>query len=377
MGPTSVVGAIELASQVKQAVGRAQTAVSNSESVKLLQNKSLIDVASVARVEPILMVDADCMNIEVLPDIMQAMHSMFSGYYLQAVNMVNTIGSVSVAKHLAPFNPNSGVGFEGLRIDTRKALSLEEYKHKLPDKKDMFGKLAMEEVKALNSEKINDKSISAISEAANLSVGKLFNVNLQMGEQSITVPVAIRLMAHSIPSRVMVELFSNTSAFDTDMAERYHSWKAGRLEFWRDLVLCKDLIDKRIASSIKDDSGILAMIRNRHSGNISTAAINKRASVANATNLAVLSTDTLAGIEQEMGGEFKNSKIRKAVFDSTNLMIVAIVEKNWERVTFYFRGMDGTTNLSYRELKTSGKNDGGNVTDILKAYISGATPSPA
>jgi hypothetical protein len=56
---------------------------------------------------------------------------------------------------------------------------------------------------------------------------------------------------------------------------------------------------------------------------------------------------------------------------------VAIVEKNWERVTFYFRGMDGTTNLSYRELKTSGKNDGGNVTDILKAYISGATPSPA
>ena len=55
-------------------------------------------------------------------------------------------------------------------------------------------------------------------------------------------------------------------------------------------------------------------------------------------------------------------------------MIIAVVEKHWEMVTFYFRGLSATTSMSFKELKVAGKNDGSNVTDVLKAYLSGAAP---
>jgi hypothetical protein len=364
MLPNTVVGAIELASKVKKAVLGA-------EGVKLLQGKSLIDVAQVARVEPIVMVDADCMNIEGISDIMQVLHSMFAGYYLQAVNMVNTIGGVSVAERLAPLNPNAGAVFEELALAGRCATSMEDYKFKLPS----YAKGAKPALEDMKISDVNDEALKQVREASNLAVGKMFNVLLTNGESSVTVPVAIRLMANSIPSRTMAELFANTDAFDLDMKERWHAWRAGRLSLVGDLILCNDLIDKRMRSSINDPSGVLETVRNRQTGNLSSMAISGKASVANATNIAVVSSETLAQAESTLGGPIKNDRVRKAIFESTNLMIIAVVNKQWERVTFWFRGLDSTTNLSYRELKTAGKNDGSNVTDILKAYIAGAAPN--
>lgn len=365
----TVVGAIELASRVKKATG-------DSESFKILANRSLVDVASVARVEPIVMVDADLLNVEALSDLMQASHSMFSGYYLQAVNMVNTVGDVSVAERLAPFNPRAGGAvFEELRLDAKRAVSLEEFKFKLPTRAEQAKRLAMESVADTTAP--DNPAFKTIQEASNLSVGKIFNVKLQSGQQTAIVPIAIRLMANTVPSRVMVDLLTNADVFDQDMMERYHSWRAGRIEFWKDLVLCNDLIDKRIRSSIHDPSGILAQVRNRQTGNTMATALTKngKASVANATNLALLSSDTMDAVQAQIGGDMKNAKVRRAVFESSNLMIIAVVNKHWERVTFWIRGMDANTNVSYKDLKSAGKGDGSNVADILKAYISGAAPS--
>lgn len=364
MDPITVTGALQVAAQIKSAV----TAAGNTEVVKALQGRSLIDVASVARVEPIALVDADCMNVESLNDLMQSLHSMFSGYYLQAVNMINTVGGVTVAQRLAPFNPNTGAVFEELRLDNRRAFGMEEFRHKLPLRTDKPSV-------ALEDHTPGEVDSRAIAEVANLSIGKVFNVVLQAGDGKVSVPVAVRLLVNSVPSRMMVELLSSQDVFDSTMKERYHAWKSGRISFIKDLILCNDLIDKRVRTSLKDPTGLLNTIRQRESGNNVNNAMNGKASVANATNLAVVSSETLAAAEASLGGDIKNSKIRKALFESSNLMIVAVVNKQWERVVFYFRGLDASTTMSYKDLKAAGKSDGGNVVDILKAYMAGSAPS--
>lgn len=369
MTPNFVVGAINLANQVKQT---AKT-VTNSEAYKAIQNKSLIDIASPARVEPIVMVDADCLNVESLGDVMQVLHSMFAGYYLQAVNMVNTVGGVSVAERLAPLNPTAGASsaFEEMISERRRVTSLEDMRFKLPGKSDQPRQIAFEDMG-----KEEEYALNTVRDASNLAVGKVFNVTLggSEGSQCVTVPVAIRLMVNTVPSRVMVDLFSNTDAFDNDLRERYHAWRSGRIEFIKDLILCNDLINKRVRSAVKDPSGILSTLQHREAGSFTNALLSGKASVAAATNLAVVSSETMAGVEAQVGGPMKNTRVREAMFDATNLMIVAVVNKQWERVSFWFRGLDTSTTLSYRDLKTAGKSDGGNVVDILKAYISGAAP---
>ncbi len=375
MSALAISGAIELASRV------ASSMASGNNS--LMPNASLIDVSSVARVEPITMLDADCVNIPEISDITKSVETLFSGYYLQAVNIMNTIGDVSVASKLGPLNPNRKLGLEALQDEALCALSMENYEFRLPSSK-VHPALALEALpsgsakppKTGGSEfKIDDKVLDKVNESANLSIGKIYNVQLKHNGQSITIPIAIRLMVNVIPSRMMVDLFTYRNNFDLDMKERFHDWRSGRLSFVGDLILCNDLIDKRRKAGIRDRSGIMGQINNRESKNFVAGFINGKGSVATATNLAIISTDTLELVELELNGKLANSKVRAAMFENTNLMILAVVDKGYERVIFYHRGLEATTNVSFRELKSASKGYGSDVSDILKAYISGSSPS--
>jgi hypothetical protein len=373
MDPITTSGAIELTSRVVSKMKAAQSAANGAASI--LNNRSLVDVASVARVEPITMVDADVINVDCLQDLMQSLHSVFSGYYLQAVAMMGTIGEISVAQRLAQLNPNRALGFESMYIETKKIQQNTQFKHRLPltaHKRDVAledndnSKLALAP---------SDKAIESIKEAANLSVGKMLNVQLRDGPVTATIPISIRLMVNIIPTRMMVELFTYRDGFDMDMKERYHAWKAGRLGFIRDLILCNDLIDKRRKAAVKDTKGILSMINNRESGNAFAGFMNAKASVATASNIAVVSSETLDQIELAINGRIESKKTRDAIFSNTNLMLLAVVNRSWQRVQIYTRGIDGYTDLSWKDLKNPSKDSGSQVTDILKAYMLGTAPN--
>lgn len=363
-----VSGAIELANRVSSGLKTKGSVVNTAAN--LMMNKSLVDIANVARVEPIALVDADCVNLESIGDIMQTMQSLFSGYYLQAVSLVGNVGGVSVASRLAPLNPNRSVGFENLHTEARKSVSMEDFKHRLPLSTHSRS-IAME----ANTPVVSDKAIDSIKDAANLCIGKTYNVLIKEGKEEVTIPVSIRLMTSIVPTKMMVELFTYRDGFDTDMKERYHAWKSGRLEFVKDLILCNDLIDKRRKSAIKDPGGLLQQLSQRESRNVAASFLNGNASVASASNIAILSTDTLDSIELHLAGKLANSKVRSAIFENTNLMLMAVVNKGYERVTIYTRGLDTTTNVSFKDMKTASKGSGDNVLDIMKAYMSGSNPA--
>jgi len=187
------------------------------------------------------------------------------------------------------------------------------------------------------------------------------------------VPVSIRLMASIMPTRSVLSMFTFKDSADMDMKERYHAWKAGRLEFIRDLILCKDLVDKHRTASIKDKDGVYSQILGREASNKRAGLFSGNPSLATASNLAIISSDTVAQIEQALMGKISNFKTRQTIFDNTNLMILAVIDKGWNNITFYHRGMDEVTTVSERDVR-SGKGGGSEVMDVLKAYIAGSSP---
>jgi hypothetical protein len=363
-------GAVQVANQVQK--GLKGGIDQYKEYRSYFKNGSLIDIAQVARVEPLLIVDADVINLEYLPEVSQSLQSMFSGYYLQAINLLGTIGGISVAKRLAPLNPNRGFSLEE-HTDWR--MSAKSYAHRLPTthNKQAF---ALESLKSDNfpSATTND-AITTMREASNLSVGKMYKITLKEGDNQATIDVAIRLMASVLPTSSMVNLFTFKDSFDMDLGERYHAWKAGRLSFFKDLILCRDLIDKHRSAMLKDNSNVYAEILGRQNDNWKAGLVNANPSLATASNLAILSTETLALIEQKLNGKFSNFKVRNQLFDNTNLMILAVIDREWDRVTFYHRGIEASTQVSVRDMKVSNKGNGPDVSDILKAYMSGSAPN--
>lgn len=316
---------------------------------------SYISYTQPARVEPIMLVDVDCLFSDMLPDTVQSLTSIFAGYYLQAFTLSTTVGSVSVVKHLDKLNPNR---------DPVIALGLEsaDYTHKLPT-------ISMEADDDIVGANTRD-AVKEVKELTNLSVGKLLNVEIVDGENKVTIPISIRLMANSIPSDNLVHILSAGNK-DTSFKERWHGWRSGRLELVRDLILCQDLIDAHTKTLVNDKSGIYANILSRRSKNAAAAVLGGEISIASASNLAIISSDSARKLETEVMGQLSNFKTRQKIFEETYMMILVVIDKEWDVATFYHRGIPEATTASLRDLKSANKSGGTDVMSILSAFREG------
>lgn len=355
----------------------------------------LIKFTAPSRVEPICLIDSDVVHHEALPDVMQSLQSIFSGYYLQAMAISTTIGKIDVVKQLDKLNPNrnlNGHMKDAIGASANWVMSAESYKHSLPKPGKMrlsteaYGANGKDDIIVTLGEEKDDKSntnplgkdgkdtLVTVKELTNLSVGKLLNVEITDGSHKATIPIAIRLMATSIPTSSVVHILSLGNK-DVTAKERYHGWRSGRLEFWRDIVMCQDLIDAHKKNLLADKTGVYNEILKRRSNNNLSTLVSGNPSIATASNLLVCSKETIRTLEGEIGRELKDFKTREKIFAESYLMIIAVIDKDWDRVTFYHRGINLPTEVSLRDLRVSNKSTGPDVGEILKAYQLGSSPS--
>lgn len=212
------------------------------------------------------------------------------------------------------------------------------------------------------------------NELSTLSVGKIYDVKICNEGKEASVKVGIRVMARTMPSTSVVEMMAHKSALDHDLVERFHGWRAGRLGFFRDLILCQDLIEAHRNAAIRDKSGAYNEIITRNNNAVTAGLLERNPSMAVMSTLAILSRDTLDQIEAKMGGSIDTPRIRNTLFDTTKMMILAVIDPGYETVTFYTHGIAGHSEISIRALKT--KKDGADGTmDIMKAFLSGRSPA--
>ena len=336
---------------------------------------SLIDYTRVARVEPITLIDNDLMFWEELTEVQQSLLSIMAGYYLQAMAISVNVGRVEVMRHLDKLNPSRSVIDSG--VDSLGwVMATESYQHRLPS---YDGSIAMEAERDKrrdfeSSSAFSKESLSQVQkEISNLSVGKMLSVSISDEGHTAEIPVNIRLIATALASDSLVHILSVGNQ-DTSVKERYHAWRGGRLEFIRDLVLCQDLIDAHTNNLMSADQVYANMVKRRQGNRLSTL-VSGNPSIATASNIAVISSTSAQQLELNVNGNLADFKTRQKIFQSTYLMLLVVVEKEWGQVTIYHRGIPQPTKLSVRDLKSANKGSGPDVGEILKAYRLGNAPS--
>lgn len=217
-------------------------------------------------------------------------------------------------------------------------------------------------------------TLTVIRELSDLSVGKLFTVEITDGLHKASIPISIRLMASQLPSNNLVNILALGNQ-DNSVKERYYAWKDGRIEFIKDLVLCQDLIDAHRKNLMADKTGIYAEILKRRRGNQVSGLVTANPSVATASNIVILTNDTAEQLEMRVNGKLGDFKTRERIFKETYIMMMAVIDKKWNRVTFYHRGIATHTELGMSDLKSSSKGNGPDVSEILKAFSTGHSPS--
>lgn len=342
------------------------------DNINFYSTKSLSDVTKLTRVEPLTIISKDLINLEYMVDVNQALLSLFSAYYLQAVAVLTTINNIEVVKVLDSLNPDRDeTGFllsERLSEESVRTMSLESYQYALPGTTGI----------ALEFDKDTADNILTNS---NLSVGKLLSVQISPKDpdnkdnKPVRVPVSVRLSATVIANPTIVHILALKTE-DTSISERFHAWRAGRISFIKDLIFCQDLIDEYKKAMISDDTGTLQEIVRRVNNAKKYGLLTKNPSLVSASNLFVISEQVAKEIEQKLGGRLSNARIRDKAFENTYAMIIAVVDREWERVTFYTRGQAASTDLSIKEIKSSVKNKNGiDIADLMKAMTMGAPVS--
>ena len=349
--PTAITTIAKLISDIKDNVTGYYSVNSLSEATKIL------------RVEPLTIVSRDLQQAEYMPDVMNTILSIFSGYYLAGVNILTKVNDVQVARILDKLNPDRDGGTfllstEAAHIPT---LTLENFKYRLPAPGDKTP--SMEDSKT-------------VQEASNLAVGKLLNVEIQTSSQegkepgTVKLPVSVRLSTNLVPSVSICNLLT-TKTEDESLTERWHAWRSGRIAFWRDLVWCQDLIDEHKRAVIADDTGTLQEIVRRVNNSKKFGLLSKNPSMVTASNIFVITESEAKDIEYKMGGSLKKLHIREKVLDSTYIMLLAVVDRNFERVTFYTRGIESGTDVSIKEIRAANKSKGIDIADIMRGMTSG------
>lgn len=355
-----------------------------------MRSDSLIEYTAVTRVEPIAIIDHTIADQPIMRELALSITALYAAYYLQAVAVTTNINNVEVARILEKLNPARnpvdtfgnmlaleskyqpkydnpfavpGFGLESVapRVTFKPAVETLYEEHETDE----------QQVHTVQMHHQTNKQIADM--ALNLSTGLQLNVEVNIDEHTATIPVSVRLIT-SIANTDVVTQMVIYSAKDKSLKARYTGYKTGELSIL-DMMVATDLVDAHRKALIKDDSGNYAEILRRKNKNRLSGFMSANPSVATASNILIISKDTLDNIEGEIGGKINNNKLRDRIFKDTYLILLVIVDPRWERVTIWHRGIALPTEMGFRDLKSTKNASNIDVGEILKMYQMGRNPT--
>lgn len=380
---------MSISANLKEAATLVDVSYQIGDLVRSAQGSSLVEYTRPTRVEPSVLMDSRCQQLHYIEDILATTLNIFTAYYLQAVNLSVNVGNINVLRTLDRLNPNRDPLDAATNSRWPSILSRESFEGGLPFPKmdaftleSKFLQSAVEKKKnvdkALEDSAPGDVSvgIKSVTENTNLSIGKLIEVELRADEKNkVTIPVNVRLRTNVIRSDLMVHTLTLGST-KLGAKERWHSWRSGQIRFFKDVVLCQDLILKHKQNLIEDTSGYYQSRHQAKARNTLSSLLSGDISVATASSILIMTSDTAKELEMKMRGKLSKFRDREKLLDETFGMLLVIVNPDWEQVTVYHRSIDDATELSLREIQRSNRSGKGpDIGELLGAFLSNKAPA--
>lgn len=381
-------------------IEKARSMTMSKDKIRSMKANSISEYARSTRSEPICMVDHTIFNNPEISDLVKSLTAVYAAMYTQAfsISINQEIGGIKVLQTLEKINPNrsmleAGLAFEShtLKLPNVIGFGLEHeinnynQHNKTNNYNDSNNKTTNITNNNINitdpdmSDKKNKSGLEVDTEAitkfsTNLSTGLLFNVEVttQHGA-TVEIPISVRLLVNELRQKNILNILTAATLNQT-AKDRYREWRAGALSFWKDIVLCKDLTREYRKNIIKDESGILNEVLRRKQNNTHAGMLSGQPSVSQISNMIVLSKETLAQFEISTGKKLRDQKTKDQIFNNTACLIIVILDTDRETATFHYHDIALPTTVTFKELKTAGKDKTPDLMEFLKSYQMGNGP---
>jgi hypothetical protein len=358
-----------------------------TEFLRSATTDSLPEYTAPTRLTPVVLIDKKVADIDqnLTKALLQTLLSIYSAHYLMAVNMELNVGNVNVMRILDKFSGDRDIlraagtstflGFESLNSELNYYTSLlDNEMARTPGQVDRNGD-PQNFGPGGGQAGINKDNIQTIYDESDLAVGKVLDVKVTTGNNTISIPVTVSVIPKMIASQDLIDITTN-NAIDKSASGRWHAWRSGEIRFVKDYLLCLDLMEADRKALMADRTGTLLSVRSRRTKGILAALISGRASPNAVSTMVVVSKDTAQQMEFALKGKFASAHTREQWFQSTVAMMLVVVDTVMERFTIYQRGIDQPGTYTLDDIKRNNKaTNGSDIETIMKAYKLGQAPS--
>lgn len=426
---------LDVAGQIPKILGTTpgQLAGRLPDFVNAAGADSLIEYTQSTRISPLAMVDALLTHNALASIALKTANMLVATYYLRAVSISLQYNNIQISSILDGLNPtrsvrdnlarSAGTLFAGnedyngyalpswdkargvvatapTRFDGWIAAGTEEYPTNIitvGNNDSNTPVLDLTNPDANASVVVSDPAagvtfhkdtVSNINNLQNLAVGTTLEVVFESPNGKVAVPVQVDLTAVTTDSKGVIDILAHAET-DTSMSERFWQWKSGLLSTWN-FFTAMDLVDQHADALRRDKSGIYREImkrknHNRFAGFLSGMAALKRGlnggqanglSVATASNIVIIDKSTAQELELKIGGKLSDFNLRSRIFANSYIMLLIVVDTQWETFTIYHRGIQLPNELRAADMKAaSGKGGNVDMLAMVEAYSKMQTPS--
>lgn len=361
-----------------------------SAAINSVKSSTLTEYTRSARLSPIVLIDSRLLAMDVtqIRSLEQTLLSIYTGYYLQAVNMTMNVGNVKVSRILDQFSTDRSIitaagnsvfwSNESLNTDSVELpnYALEDVADLIPQSwaapgynKDGDSRLHG------NKGADNDKAIHNITDESNLAVGKIIDVKFAEGDHNVTIPVVATLNPKSISPEDFLAI-NKANSIDKSFKARWHQWRSGEIRFFQDYLLAQDLIEANKKALLADTKGSLLSVRSKRTKGFIAALLSGYASPNAISTMVIISKQTAFDLSVILKGNLKDHHTRQAYFENTSSMMLVVVDPEMERFTIYERDIADYKEHTFEDIKGNDKKGGGvNIENVLKQFQKGSAPT--
>lgn len=413
------------------------TVLGNALKVAATANTdSIIQYSAPARIEPITLVDAALGQYENLYAILGTTNSILTAYYMQAASAMINVSSLRLLRDIDPLRPDRDMNAaiydfversaqthyqdsktlpqraeakvleivqesmqlprpgkapaemmivmeaqDGAKVQVRQATPAEkaEFEKKSRDAatkiaKDEFDKQMKDLKYAASASKSGTQLQGDLLDTPNLAAGRIFQVTADYGQGEVTIQVTVVLKTLMSTSANLIDIYATGGELRT-FKERWHGWRSGQLRFLEDIIFTQDLIENHKRTAIKDNTGTYLLNRERDTQNRVSALLSGKASIGTASGVTLLEAGTARKLEASIGGKLADFATREKMFKRTSCMVFIVVDREWDQVTVYNRGIAKAVTLPVAEYTRAKSKGGSDVADIVKLFLSGSAPT--
>lgn len=208
-------------------------------------------------------------------------------------------------------------------------------------------------------------------------VGKIIEISFKGGNgrnDEVKIPVVIKLDNMFVPYEVVRSIMTQNKD-SIKLGSRLEDLFAGKISFIKDFIMCSDLIAKQKANLMKDPTRAYATMLGRVNSSKMYSALSRNISLSTISGIMIISEEDENAIKREIGGDLTNKMTRNMVFDNSSVMIIAVVDRDYEQVSIYVRDVDGHSQMPFNRFKESNTAGNDALTDAFKSLTMGRVPS--